>query len=97
MTHEDNAAALKSLSPGLIVIGRIYLAAQPQDGDPGLRAEQWWGQVNTTILASRAIDYWEGYNEPAAAADSMAWYAAFEVRRYGVKLSSLDFCAFETA
>ena len=29
-----NTERLKSLAPGLVVIGRVYLPYQPQDGDP---------------------------------------------------------------
>eukprot|EP00048_Salpingoeca_helianthica_P023512 m.24826 g.24826 ORF g.24826 m.24826 type:complete len:314 (+) comp8781_c0_seq1:2821-3762(+) len=80
----DTAAKLKQLAPGLVIIGRIYLTEQPEDGDPTARAQQWWAQVNSTILSSPGVDYWEGYNEPAAGPAQMPWYSAFEVARVSI-------------
>ncbi len=38
--------------------------------------------MNSTIVANPAVDYWEGYNEPAVATiDQLAWVAAFDVKR----------------
>ena len=38
------AAEVKSLSPGTLIVGRIYEANQPSDGDPAQRAQEWWNR-----------------------------------------------------
>jgi len=76
------AAEIKAVSPGTAVIGRIYEASQPADGDPAQRAQEWWARNNNKILANGAVDYWEGYNEPdVSTAERIAWYAQFEAAR----------------
>ena len=76
------AAEVKRLSPGTKIIGRAYLATQPMDGDPVLRAWEWWNRMRSLILQYPQIDYWEGYNEPVIQTTAvMDWYARFEVER----------------
>ena len=76
------AAEVKALSPGTLIVGRIYEAGQPADGDPGQRAQEWWTRNRDRILAQPAVDYWEGYNEPdASTVERIGWYAQFEAAR----------------
>jgi hypothetical protein len=76
------AAQVKALSPATLIIGRIYEPSQPQDGDPGARAQEWWSRNRNRIVAHPAVDYWEGYNEPGVASvDSVRWYAEHEAAR----------------
>jgi hypothetical protein len=80
----DSAAEIKQKYPYLILIGRIYLPSQPQDGNPAQRAQDWWSgnNVGPTIMKYPNVDYWEGYNEPFVGdLSSMNWYAQFEVER----------------
>eukprot|EP01094_Clydonella_sp_ATCC50884_P018048 TRINITY_DN3265_c0_g1_i2.p1 TRINITY_DN3265_c0_g1~~TRINITY_DN3265_c0_g1_i2.p1 ORF type:complete len:345 (-),score=69.34 TRINITY_DN3265_c0_g1_i2:1160-2101(-) len=78
----SQAADIKQQLPGIIIVGRIYLEDQPNTGDPKQTAQQWWDGVSSTIAQYPAVDYWEGYNEPAVGSlDDMEWYAAFEVAR----------------
>lgn len=73
---------IKRQDPGIAVVGRIFLASQPQTGDPAAAAEAWWSSVRATVTAYPAVDYWEGYNEPAVGSEAaMAWYAAMEAER----------------
>lgn len=78
-------ASCRAASPGTLIIGRLYTAVQPTDGDPVVLARAW---LNASVAAISAIDaavFWEGYNEPAVAdVTQMAWYAAFEVERIGL-------------
>jgi len=77
-----DAAWIKSQDPGIAIIGRIFLAGQGQSGDPAAAARAWWATVQSTIMQYPAVDYWEGYNEPAVgSASDMAWYAAMETQR----------------
>eukprot|EP01006_Ploeotia_vitrea_P022703 TRINITY_DN55110_c0_g1_i1.p1 TRINITY_DN55110_c0_g1~~TRINITY_DN55110_c0_g1_i1.p1 ORF type:complete len:293 (+),score=11.06 TRINITY_DN55110_c0_g1_i1:18-896(+) len=76
------ATEYKKIVPGIQVIGRIYLANQPQNGDPKQQAQNWWSKVKQTILSNPDVDYWEGYNEPGnLQGAAMQWYAQFEVER----------------
>jgi hypothetical protein len=43
------ATKLKQLAPGIVVIGRMYQASQPMDGDPAQRAQDWWQEVSSFI------------------------------------------------
>lgn len=45
----------------MVIIGRIYLPNQPQDGDPNQRAQDWWNNpsVGSVISQYPAVDYWE--------------------------------------
>jgi len=76
------AGQIKSLSAGTLIIGRIYEPSQPQDGDPGERAQEWWNRNRDRILAHPAVDYWEGYNEPGVSSvETVRWYAQHEAAR----------------
>jgi hypothetical protein len=78
------AAQVKQLSPGCVVIGRIYLANQPTSGDPVQAAQNWFNANKGVILSSdsRAIDFWEGYNEPSSSSVAqMQWLGAFDEAR----------------
>lgn len=78
----NQAASIKSWSPNTRVVGRIYEASQPQDGDAATRAQEWWTRNKATIQAYPSVDYWEGYNEPVVGTIAqIQWYAAFEKRR----------------
>lgn len=74
---------VQSLDPGVVVLGRIYLANQPgPPQDPVQAATWWWGQTNQTILSSPGVAYWEGLNEPdVGSTQAMQWLASFEVAR----------------
>jgi hypothetical protein len=74
-------AEVKQFSPTTVTIGRIMLAEQPMDGDPVARAQQFVATNLETYQQYPAIDYWEGYNEPATDPASMGWYTRFEVER----------------
>jgi PKD repeat protein len=79
------AAEIKQRSPGTRIIARIYEASQPQDGDPGQRAQEWWSRNRDRILGAPAVDYWEGYNEPGVGElAQVQWYAQFEAARVNV-------------
>ncbi len=43
----DQTAAIKAASPGTLIVGRIYFADEPADGDPASRAQQWWDRCKT--------------------------------------------------
>lgn len=76
------AAQVKSVSPGTLIIGRIYEPNQPQDGDPVQRANEWWARNQAKIMANPAVDYWEGYNEPSAGTvEILTWYGRSEAAR----------------
>jgi len=80
--HWEMADDIKAASPDTKIVGRIYLSHQPMDGDPAVRAQEWWADTQDTILAYPDVDYWEGYNEPGNLGPSeMAWYATFEQTR----------------
>lgn len=73
---------LRAAAPNATIIGRIYLANQPMNGDPSQAAQTWYDSVSDTIASLPGVDYWEGYNEPASSpASTMQWYASFEVKR----------------
>ena len=80
-------AQVKEISPDTIIIGRIYISNQPMDGNATERAQQWWEQVNETILTNPSVDYWEGYNEVVGGGDTediyqqMIWYSNMEIAR----------------
>ena len=77
-----DVAAVKQASPRTVIIGRVYMPAQPVGGDPTAAAAAWLAAVAPSLAACPGVDYWEGYNEPGVGdAGSMAWYAAFEVAR----------------
>ena len=79
------APEVKRLSPETEIIGRAFLAEQPMDGDPGVRAREWWDRTKGLVAQYPAIDYWEGYNEPIIQTlELMEWYAAFEAERVGL-------------
>ena len=76
------AAEVKRVSPQTKVIGRAYLDSQPMDGDPVLRAREWWTRMRSVVQQYPEVDYWEGYNEPVVQTTAgMDWYARFEVER----------------
>eukprot|EP01084_Bolivina_argentea_P231365 390207_1 len=83
----ENPKMVKSISPETIIIGRIYISNQPMDGDPCQRAQEWWSQVNNTILTNPDVDYWEGYNEVVGGGNDentlnqMKWYTQMEICR----------------
>jgi len=78
----DQAAAIKAASPGTLIVGRIYFADEPADGDPGTRAQQWWDRCRNVIQAYPAVDYWEGYNEPSVdTVAKMQWLGQFDAAR----------------
>ena len=83
----DFPAQVKQVSPDTIIIGRIYIADQPMDGNATQRAQQWWSQVNSTILSNPSVDYWEGYNEVVGGGSTediyqqMVWYSEMEISR----------------
>jgi len=77
-----SAADIKESVPGIVIVGRIYLAQQPQSGDPAATAQSWWQANRATIVQYPAVDFWEGYNEPYVGdVASMQWYSTFEVTR----------------
>ncbi|HLF06381.1 MAG TPA: hypothetical protein VI893_04295, partial [Thermoplasmata archaeon] len=81
-----NVARIKQLSPGAIVVGRIYHVNEPGDGDPEQRARDWWDRNKARIRSAPGVDYWEGYNEFATGqesdnADKARWFARFEAER----------------
>ena len=49
----DTGARMKAIVPGIVTVGRIYHDAQPEDGDPVQRANEWWNQNKGTILGSK--------------------------------------------
>ena len=58
------------------VVGRIYLANQAMSGDATAAAQAWWSLVQSTVLGTNDVDYWEGYNEPdVSTLAAMQWYA----------------------
>ncbi|MGH9022613.1 MAG: Ig-like domain-containing protein, partial [Acidimicrobiia bacterium] len=84
-----NAALVKQLSPGTLVIGRLFPGSVPDgvlnNGSPADRANDWWNAVKATILTYPAVDYWEGLNEPVVtSASTMSWYAQFEIARVNI-------------
>eukprot|EP01006_Ploeotia_vitrea_P012606 TRINITY_DN3332_c0_g1_i1.p1 TRINITY_DN3332_c0_g1~~TRINITY_DN3332_c0_g1_i1.p1 ORF type:complete len:322 (-),score=23.52 TRINITY_DN3332_c0_g1_i1:81-1046(-) len=82
------AAQIKKSLPGVVIVGRIYLAQQPTNGSPQQAAQAWWGKVKSTILQYPAVDYWEGYNEPPCGnVQQMKWIAAFEIERVNILAS----------
>ena len=83
------AALVKQLSPGTIVVGRIFAGSVPDgvvgNGSPVDRANEWWNTVRATVLAHPDVDYWEGLNEPVVtSAQTMSWYAQFEIARTNI-------------
>lgn len=79
------APEVKRLSPETEIIGRAFLTEQPMDGDPGVRAREWWDRTKGLVAQYPEIDYWEGYNEPIIQTpELMEWYAAFEAERVGL-------------
>jgi hypothetical protein len=80
------AAEIKAQSPGTIIVGRVFdMNQQPQDGDPVLRAYEWWYRTRDRIQAAPAVDYWEGYVGPDVdSREKLAWYARFEVARVDI-------------
>jgi hypothetical protein len=84
-----NAALVKQLSPGTLVVGRLFPGSVPDgvlnNGSPVDRANNWWNTVRTTVLAYPDVDYWEGLNEPVVtSALAMSWYAQFEIARIDI-------------
>ena len=78
----DQAAAIKAASPATLIVGRIYFADEPSDGDAGTRAQQWWDRCRGVIQAYPAVDYWEGYNEPSVdTVAKMQWLGQFDAAR----------------
>jgi hypothetical protein len=75
--------AVRAANPGMVVVCRIYLPAQPQSGDPVAAAQAWWTATSSTILSiGNGCAYWEGYNEPdVSSGPAVAWMAAFDVAR----------------
>ena len=43
------AAAIKAAVPSTVIVGRIYLSNQPQDGDPVAAAQAWFNSNRGTI------------------------------------------------
>mmetsp|Transcript_8283 Transcript_8283/g.12591 ORF Transcript_8283/g.12591 Transcript_8283/m.12591 type:complete len:308 (+) Transcript_8283:3-926(+) len=85
----EAAQQVKNTVPGIVTVGRIYLANQPQDGDPTSQANTWWSQVSSTILQYPAIDYWEGYNEPSVGSQQdLSWLSQFEIARINILASN---------
>jgi hypothetical protein len=84
-----NAALVKQLSPGTLVVGRLFPGSVPDgvlnNGSPVDRAHDWWNTVKATVLAYPGVDYWEGLNEPVVtSAPAMSWYAQFEIARIDI-------------
>jgi len=52
--------AVKAVSPGTFIVGRIYLATQPTGGDPTAAASAWFNATWPTIQGLPDIDVWEG-------------------------------------
>ncbi len=78
----DKAARIKSVSPCTFIVGRIYEASQPTDGDAVTRAREWFNRNKATIQSAPQIDCWEGYNEIAVWNDvEMRWHSDFESER----------------
>ena len=78
------ATEVKQKSPLTLIVGRIWYDDRQRlnDGNPEDRAQEWWNNLKSTILANPAVDYWEGYNEPGIPdANVMNWYARFEKKR----------------
>jgi PKD repeat protein len=76
------APEVKRLSPETEIVGRAFLSSQPMDGDPRVRAREWWDRTKGIVLQYPDVDYWEGYNEPVIQTpELMEWYAAFEAER----------------
>lgn len=78
------AQDVKNKSPHTKIVGRIWYDDRQRlgDGGPEVRAQEWWDNLKHIILAYPAVDYWEGYNEPAIHdAELMSWYARFEKKR----------------
>ena len=80
------AAEVKALSPGTLIVGRIYEAEPDQVTATRRRERRSGGTRNRDkILGHPAVDYWEGYNEPdASTVERIAWYAQFEAARVGL-------------
>lgn len=67
-------AAVKAVSPATFLVGRIYSASQPTQGDPAAAAAAWFAAAWPTIARCPQVDVWEGYNEPSVGdVASMAW------------------------
>jgi len=69
----------KAASPQTIIVGRIT-HDQPMEGDPEAMARAFVAENLPIYTAHPAVDYWEGYNEPAIHG-RMDWYARFEAER----------------
>lgn len=83
------AATAKQVSPDTLIVGRIFLAQQPVDGNPVTRAQEWWTQCGPIILQYPAVDYWEGYNEvDVSTVAKIQWYAQFEAERVRILASN---------
>jgi len=85
----SKAAIVKQLSPGTIVVGRLFPGSVPDgvidNGSPVDRANDWWSTVKAAVLAYPDVDYWEGLNEPVVtSAATMSWYAQFEIARTNI-------------
>lgn len=79
-----DAGAIKTTVGSVKIIGRIQLQAQPQDGDPVARAQDWWNSNKATITGSdgQYIDFWEGYDAPNVSTLAQCkWVNDFEVAR----------------
>jgi hypothetical protein len=72
-------AEAKAASPQTVFVARIT-HDQPTDGDPEEMARAFVAENLPTYLLHPAVDYWEGYNEPAVQG-RMDWYARFEAER----------------
>lgn len=72
---------VKVVSPTTITVARLVQGAQSMEGDPVEAARAFVGQNLEQYQLNPAVDFWEGWNEPAVRGDQMRWYAAFEAER----------------
>jgi hypothetical protein len=72
---------IKAVSPTTITVARLVQGAQTMEGDPAQAARAFVAQNLEQYRLNPAVDYWEGWNEPAVRGDQMRWYAAFEAER----------------
>lgn len=72
---------VKEVSPTTVTVARLVQGAQAMEGDPVQAARAFVAQNLEQYQLNPAVDYWEGWNEPAVRGDQMRWYAAFEVER----------------
>jgi hypothetical protein len=92
-------AEVERVSPNTIIVARRDEINQDYGGNPEEAARRFVQSQLRQYQLNPAVDFWEGWNEPAPGLDRMAWYARFEqervreLARYGFRAAIGGFAA----